>query len=182
MANFLDFTDEELDDKAIPVSTGMPEPVPPGKYTLQCEKGEMTYTRAGTGVIFKVMMAILTGEFAGRTVWANFNVKNPSDQAVTIGISELKALVAAVGIPWETFRSGDTDMILYKPFEAELGMEKENINPTTGKPYPPRNRVTKYIIKDPSKGGVATAKTTTAPKAAPKPSVAAAGTDDEIPF
>jgi hypothetical protein len=177
MASFTDFLDEEFDDTKVPVSTGVPEPVPPGKYTLQCEKEEMAYTASGNGIIFKVSAAIVTGEFAGRMIYMNFNVKNPSEQAVTIGISELKALVAALGIPWETFRSGDTGMILYKPFEAELGMEKENINPKTGKPYPPRNRVTKYIMRPAGSAPVAATKSAP-PKAAP----AKRAPDDEVPF
>jgi len=180
MANFTDFIDEEFDDTKVPVSTGIPEPVPPGKYMLQCEKEEMAYTASGLGIIFKVSAAIVTGEFAGRMIYMNFNVKNPSEQAVTIGVSELKALVAALGIPWETFRSGDTSMILYKPFEAELGMEKENINKATGKPYPPRNRVTKYILRDtPLPAGAPPKKPATQPAAAPK---RAAPGDDEVPF
>lgn len=178
MANFTDFLDEEFDDTKVPVSTGVPEPVPPGKYTLQCEKEEMAYTSSGLGIIFKVSAAIVTGEYAGRMIYMNFNVKNPSEQAVTIGVSELKALVGALGIPWEVFRSGDTSMILYKPFEAELGMEKENINPKTGKPYPPRNRVTKYIMRAAGSAPVAATKTV-APKSAPTKPVPG---DDEVPF
>lgn len=180
MANFLEFTDEEFDDKAVPVSAGMPEPVPPGKYTLQCEKEEMTYTSSGLGIIFKVAAAIVTGEYAGRMVWMNFNIRNPSEQAVTIGVSELKALMAAIGIDWETFRSGDTSMILYKPFTAELGMERENINPKTGKPYPPRNRITKYIPREAgAPAPVGTKKPAPVKPAAPK---AAVPDTDEVPF
>lgn len=179
MASFTDFLDEEFDDTKVPISTGIPEPVPPGKYTLQCEKEEMAYTASGTGIIFKVSAAIVAGEYAGRMVYMNFNVKNNSEQAVTIGISELKALVASLGIPWETFRSGDTSMILYKPFDAELGMEKENINPKTGKPYPPRNRVTKYIIRDTPHAATTPPKK---PAIQAKPAPAKPAGDDEVPF
>lgn len=177
MANFAEFLDEEFDDVAVPVSVGIPEPVPPGRYTLQCEKGEMSYTKAGTGIIFKVNASIVIGEFAGRMLFMNFNVRNPSVQAVTIGVSELKALVAAINIPWETFRAGDTDMILYKPFDAEIGMEKESINTETGKPYPARNRITKYIQKAP--GSATAVKPPVKPAAKPATKVA---DGEDIPF
>jgi hypothetical protein len=180
MASFTDFLDEQFDDTKVPVSTGVPEPVPPGRYTLQCEKEEMAYTASGTGIIFKVSAAIVTGEYAGRMIYMNFNVKNNSEQAVTIGVGELKALVASLGIPWETFRSGDTSMILYKPFEAELGMEKENINPKTGKPYPPRNRVTKYVVRDPNSPAALAKKPATPTKSAAP--TAKPADNGEVPF
>ena len=188
MANFLEFTDEEFDDRQVPVSTGIaPDPLPPGRYMLQCEKGDMTDTKSGSGIIFKVLMAVLNGDHAGRTIFSYFNIKNKSVQAVTIGVGELKALVAALGITWETFRDGDTDTILYKPFEAEIGMEKENpdnINPNTGKPYAPRNRIIKYIIQtDASSPDFKPTARPSARVAAPKPAMKPVIDDtDDVPF
>jgi hypothetical protein len=182
MANLLELLDNDFDDKAVKPSTGIPEPVPPGKYTLQVEKAETSYTKSGTGIILKASMAILGGEYDGRMIFANFNIRNASAIAQTIGISELKALVAACGLDWETVRE-ESDLMLYKPFVADVGMEKQNINESTGQPYPPRNRVTKYHMKDAGAPAIKNPAPTTPGMASPKPPTMAKPVGkDEIPF
>jgi hypothetical protein len=89
----------------------------------------------------------------------------------------MKALAAACGVPWDRAKD-ETDNLLFKPFEAELGMESERVNPTTGLPYPPRNRVSKYFIKDAPVTGAAVARNT--PR--PKPAMKTVAPDDDVPF
>lgn len=144
MADLSMYFDEQFDDRSIEASTGTPEPVPAGEYTMQVDKTEASPTSDQTGVKLVVAFSIVSGEYEGRKVFANFNVRNKNHQAQTIGISELKALALACGVDWEVARH-DTDELLYKPFSAVVGFEKEKINPNTGLPYPPRNRVMKYI-------------------------------------
>lgn len=144
MADLSQFLDESFDDRAVAASTGVPEPVPAGEYQLQVEQTELTPTKDQTGMMLKVTLVIVTGEFEGRKIFPQFNVRNKSAQAQTIGIGEFKALCLASGVDYEIART-DTDALLYKPFRAAIGFEKEQINATTGQPYPVRNRVMKYI-------------------------------------
>lgn len=143
MADLSNFFDD-VDDRAVAASTGVPEPVPPGEYMLQVDQTELIPTKDGTGMMLKCILSVVAGEFEGRKVLPQFNVRNKSAQAQTIGIGELKALAIACGVDWEIARA-DTDALLFKPFRANIGYEKEQINPTTGAPYPLRNRVMKYI-------------------------------------
>lgn len=134
----------DVDDRAVAASTGIAEPVPAGEYMLQVDANELVPTKDGTGMMLKCTLVIVAGEFEGRKIFPQFNVRNKSAQAQTIGIGELKALAIACGVDWEVARA-DTDALLYKPFRANVGFEKEQINPMTGQPYPLRNRVLKYI-------------------------------------
>ncbi len=144
MADLSQYLDESFDDRAVAASTGVPEPVPPGEYQLQVEQTELQPTKDQTGMMLKATLVIVSGEFEGRKVFPQFNVRNKSAQAQTIGIGEFKALCIACGVDYEVAR-GDTDALLYKPFRASIGFEKEQINPSTGQPYPLKNRVMKYI-------------------------------------
>jgi hypothetical protein len=157
---------EGVDDAAIEASTGVPEPLAPGNYTLQAEKFELNQTKDRTGMLLKATLSVVGGPFEGRKIFPQFNIRNKSAQAQTIGIAEFKALCKAAGVDYDTAKL-DTDNLLYHPFNATVGMEKEQTNPTTGQPYPPKNRVTKYIPF----GGDAAA---SAPPATVAPAVAAA--------
>lgn len=155
---------EDFDDRSVAASTGVPEPVPPGEYMLQVDQTELIPTKDQTGMMLKAVLTVVSGEFEGRKIFPQFNVRNKSAQAQTIGIGELKALAIACGVDWEIART-DTDSLLYKPFRANVGFEKQEINPSTGLPYPLRNCIMKYIPA----GQAAPA----APTAAPKPMPAA---------
>ena len=141
LSNYLN---EEFDDRSVAPATGSLDPVPPGEYILQLEKGEVAYTSTGTGVLFKARFAILEGEYSGRAIFANYNVRNNNQQAQLIGIAEMKAFAMAIGVDWEDARK-ETDLLLYKPFLARVGMERESINKNTGQAYPPRNKVLRYM-------------------------------------
>ncbi len=173
MADLSQFFDD-VDDRAVAPSTGIPDPVPPGEYTLQADKLELVATKDGTGMMLKAELSVVAGEFEGRKIFPQFNIRNKSSQAQTIGIGEFKAMSLACGVDYEVSRT-DTDQLLYKPFRAMVGMEKEQINPTTGIPYPPKNRVTKYIPSDLSPAPVRSAApipAAAAPRQAPAPGVA----------
>lgn len=166
---------EDFDDRAVAASTGIPEPVPPGEYMLQVDANELVTTKDGTGMMLKCTLVIVAGEFEGRKLFPQFNVRNKSAQAQTIGIGELKALAQACGVDWEVARS-DTDALLYKPFRANVGFEKEQINPSTGLPYPPKNRVMKYIAANAAAPVPSAApKAPQAPAATARPSAPQAG-------
>ena len=175
MADLSQYLDESFDDRAVAASTGVPEPVPAGEYMLQVEKAELVTTKDNTGMMLKCELVVIQGEFEGRRIYPQFNVRNKSAQAQTIGIAELKALTLACGLDWEIVRN-DTDALIYQPFRANIGFEKEQINPTTGQPYPLRNRVLKYIPANAAAPApAATPKAPTAPAASARPAAPQAG-------
>jgi Protein of unknown function (DUF669) len=143
MAN-LSFHMEGIDDAAIDAATGRPDPMPAGQYELQPETFEIAQTKDGTGIMLKTEFGVVTGQMEGRKVFVQYNIRNKNAQAQAIAIGEFKALCLACGVDYDIAKQ-ETDALLYKPFQALVGMEKQNINPTTGEPYPPRNKISKYI-------------------------------------
>lgn len=170
-----DHMDDGFDDQSIPESKGSSEALPAGKYTLQLENAEELLTKSGTGVMLKCRFAVVDGAYKDQLIFSQYNIKNPNKQAVEIGISELKALTVACKRTWDAVRE-NTDILLFIPFSATLGFEKENINPATDRPYPPRNRILRYAPY------ATTAREAPPVQRAAKPAMRAALPDDEVPF
>jgi Protein of unknown function (DUF669) len=143
MAN-LSFHMEGVDDAAIEASTGRPDPLPAGTYQLQPEEFELAQTKDGTGIVVKATFGVVTGQCEGRKVFSQYNIRNKSAQAQAIAIGEFKALCLGCGVDYDVAKQ-DTDHLLFKPFTALVGMEKQNMNQTTGELYAPRNKISKYI-------------------------------------
>ena len=124
------------------------DPVPEGEYILKALEAEEKDTSAGTGSYIKVKFEIVKGEYAGRWIWANFNINNPSEKAQRIGRQQLVAWATACGKP----DADDTDKLLDKPFKAAVNIE-------AGKDgYKDSNRIKAFLFD-----------TVEPTKAAPKP-------------
>jgi hypothetical protein len=72
--------------------------VPPGLYPAIIEKSEVKATKKGDGHYINEQFGILDGPAKGRKVFKNFNIQNPSEKAVNIGLRELQDLNKALGI------------------------------------------------------------------------------------
>ncbi len=72
--------------------------IPPGDYTCLVEKAETKQTKARTGHILSIILKVVDGEYAGRKVFHNINVANPSAVCVKIGLGELASLSKAIGL------------------------------------------------------------------------------------
>lgn len=143
MAN-LSFHMDGIDDAAIEASTGRPDPLPVGQYQLQSDAFEIAQTKDGTGIMLKAEFSVAGGATEGRKVFVQYNIRNKNAQAQAIAIGEFKALCLACGVDYGIAKE-ETDHLLYKPFNAMVGMEKQNVNPATGELYAPRNKISKYI-------------------------------------
>jgi hypothetical protein len=172
MADLSNFFEEGFDDSSVKASTGIPDPLPVGNYSLMAEKSEIAETKDRTGVMLKMQLAVATGQYEGQKIFVQFNIRNKNAQAQAIGLGGFKALCLAAGVSYDIAKL-DTDSLNHIPFNAVVGMEKANINPTTGQPYAPRNRVTKYI---PAGEAVAAAPVALAPIAAAVARAPQAGT------
>lgn len=86
-----------FDARTVAPSTGF-ETVPAGWYNVIVDESEMKPTKTGDGAYLKVRYSILDGQFAGRKIFGNINLQNPSAQAQEIGLKQLSALAHAVGV------------------------------------------------------------------------------------
>lgn len=96
------------------------DPIPDGEYTLKALEAEEKQTSKGDGSYIKVKFEVAKGEYAGRLLWQNFNINNPSEKAQRIGRQQLVAWATACGKP----DADDTDKLLEKPFRAAVSIEK----------------------------------------------------------
>lgn len=71
--------------------------LPPGWYDVVIDQCEVKTTKAGNGAYMKVAYKVI-GEHAGRLLFSNLNLKNPSAKAEEIGRRELGNLGSAVGV------------------------------------------------------------------------------------
>lgn len=116
MAKF-GFSVDEVD--MTQVGGGSYDPIPAGDYTLKALEAEEKETKAG-GTMIKVKFEVVSGEYAGRLIWDNFNVVNASEKAQNIGRQQLVAWATACGKP----DADDTDKLLDKKFNATVSIEK----------------------------------------------------------
>lgn len=71
-------------------------PLPAGWYRAMVSAAVGKDTAAGTGRYLQLTYDIIEGDYAGRKVWAMYNVANPNETAVRIGRAELKSLAEAL--------------------------------------------------------------------------------------
>jgi hypothetical protein len=113
------------------------DPIPEGEYILKAVDAEEKATSRGDGSYIKVKYEVVKGEYAGRLLWQNFNVNNPSEKAQRIGRQHLVAWATACGKP----NVDDTDKLLGKPFAATVVIE-----PGTGG-YKPSNKIKVFLFE-----------------------------------
>jgi len=122
------------------------DPLPKGDYMLTCTEAEEKTTKSG-GTMIAATFEVVSGKYAGRKIWNNYNIHNSSEVAQKIGREQVSAWAKAVGKPNAT----SFDDLIEKPFTAAVDIEKGRDG------YADKNRIVGYILKDsipaPSKGG-----------------------------
>ncbi|WAX22401.1 hypothetical protein P6F34_gp51 [Pseudomonas phage MiCath] len=73
------------------------ETVPPGWYPALIESSEMKPTKAGDGAYLACQLNILDGQYKGRKVFINLNLRNLNVTAQEIAQKQLSAICHAVG-------------------------------------------------------------------------------------
>jgi len=97
-------------------------PVPAGDYQVEIKKVEAKETRAKTGAYFSFRFDILGPTNAGRIIFCNVNVKNPSTQAENIGRGQLKNIMKAINID----DVAHTDQFVGGKLVITVGIEKSD--------------------------------------------------------
>ena len=78
--------------------SGSFEALPQGNYNVGIKEVELKDTKAGTGKYVSVMLEIIEGEYKGRKLWDNWNIKNPSEKAQEIGLGRMKRVYKLAGL------------------------------------------------------------------------------------
>lgn len=129
-----------------PDAGGFGDPLPEGWYDAMVDESsvEPTKDNATTGNCYaKLRFSIIDGEFKGRKVFKNFNIKNSNPQAEEIGRKQLTAVGHAVGVPNAT----DTSQLHAVPMHIKVtlrkGGPKDPSNPD-GEKYPDQNEISTF--------------------------------------
>ena len=73
------------------------EHIPAGRYNAEITDSDLLDNSRGTGEYLKLEFTILDGPYAGRKLWTQLNLVNPSPQAVEIAKRDLSAICHATG-------------------------------------------------------------------------------------
>ena len=141
------------------------EPLPAGNYEVLIASTEVKETASGNGKYLKIELQIPEGQkFAGRKLFDNLNIWNPSDKASQFAKGTLSAICRAVGIP----TPDDSSDLHGKRLLATVVVENRE-------GYGPQNRIKSYhALPGATKVGFEPLR-----KAEP---AAAPAAEDDIPF
>jgi hypothetical protein len=78
--------------------TGVSDPVPAGWYNVCADESDIKPTKDGMGARLQYRFKILDGQFAGRKLFAGFNIRNANPVAQEISFKQLSALAHACGV------------------------------------------------------------------------------------
>lgn len=107
-------------------------PVPAGNYAVVIDKAEVANTKAGNGQMIKVQMRLMDGQpHAGRVIFEQFNIKNPSAQAVQIGLGQLKGMMKAFGHPNPNTLNSTSELLGLKGRVTVKVEEQQGFDPQT---------------------------------------------------
>lgn len=129
--------------------------LPDGDYQVVITEAEMKDNKNTAGSHVGATLLVIDGEFEGRLLWANYNIKNANPTAEKIGRAELAQLCQAIGIG----NPKDTDELVNKPFMVKLGVDRKDNS---------RNKIKAYMAL----ATAPVAPTTPAPASVAKPSAA----------
>ena len=110
---------QSYDVSDLPKGTSNFEPLPAGWYSATISGAEIKQTKAGTGEYIAVKYSVTGPTHQGRVVFANLNIKNPSQKAEEIGRQELGEIMRAIGL----VRVDDTDQLIGKSLLIKLAVK-----------------------------------------------------------
>jgi len=153
------------------------EPVPPGRYTVVCEKTDVKPNKKNNGTILSLMFVIQDGEHKNRKIYENLNIQHENPKAEMIGQQMLAGLCRIAEIE----HLSNTAQLHGIPIEIMI-----SVQPGDDK-YPARNRVKGFIRKVEQTGGIDLTKSrnpqpSTVASIKPSSTTSIRDLDDDIPF
>jgi hypothetical protein len=143
------------------------ETLPLDWYKLVADESSIEPTKKGDGSYLKVRFSIIEGlatgtKLQGRKTYKQFNLQNPNQQAVDIGLKQLSALCHAVGV----LDCADSQMLHNIPFWGRVKIRPAE----AGSQYDDQNDITSFKhISDPPAAVAAAAGATPPGGFAPPP-------------
>lgn len=113
------------------------ELLPSGDYVVAIVNSGMKTTNDGTGEYLKLELDVLEGQYKGRKLWENLNLRNASSQAVEIARGTLSAICRAVNV----MTPGNSEQLHNIPMRIKVAIKKGNDGEV-------RNRITKFEAKN----------------------------------
>lgn len=101
------------------------EILPDGEYVAMVVESEMKGTKKGDGEYLQLTWEILEGDAKGRRLWSRFNLKNPNETAMKIGMQELASVCRAVGV----LKPNDSNELHEKPCALMVIAEERSDKP-----------------------------------------------------
>lgn len=140
---------------------GRGDPLPTGWYNMMVISSELKPTRDTMGTILAIVSQVVDGQYAGRKVYGNFNMKNNSEKAQEIGHKQFSALCHAVRV----LMVQDTAQVHNIPYKAKV-----KLVPADGQ-FEAKNEITAYKdINDATAGAPVAGVPTSMPPSRPMPS------------
>lgn len=129
------FLDTSINAADLPVGqSGNFEPLPAGDYSVTIESADVNPTKDNSGQYIKMKMKVTGPTHAGRTIFANLNIRNKSPKAEEIGRQQLGDIMRAIGLA----TLSDTDQLVGGHLVVKLA-----IKPADGQ-YEAGNEVKAY--------------------------------------
>jgi len=126
--------------------------LPEAWYLVECVKLEWKLSK-NQNKMLSARLAILDGDFKGRLIFANYNLKHPTQKAAEIAATQFSGFCVSCGVK----SPSDTDELLEIPFGVRLKYNKagyENcVNYCTAQDYEARAKA------EPAKAAPVTEKT-----------------------
>lgn len=96
--------------------------VPAGWYNVAVDETEMKPTKSGDGAYLKFRFNILDGQYHGRKLFINLNLRNPNPQTVEIAQRQLSAICHATGV----LNLQDTQQLYGIPLKVKVSVRKDS--------------------------------------------------------
>ena len=144
-----------FDATTVAPDTGVGDPVPPGYYNVLIDESEIKPTKSEGGLRLALRFNIMDGQYAGRKLFAGFNIKNANPVAQEIAFKQLSAVAHAVGV----LNVADSSQLHNIPLKVKV-----KIKAASGD-YDAQNEITMYKPASWTEGSTAT----TGPAAAGAP-------------
>ena len=91
-------------------------PLPAGTYLAHIIESDVQPLKSGNGEGLKLTFEIIDGQFKGRKVWENLNIRHTSEDTQRIAQSQLSALCHAVNV----IKLMDTAALHFKPVRINV--------------------------------------------------------------
>lgn len=95
--------------------------VPAGWYNVALDESEMKPTKGGDGAYLKCRFNILDGQYHGRKLFINLNLRNPNPTTVEIAQRQLSAICHATGV----LNLQDTQQLYGIPLKVKVSVRKD---------------------------------------------------------